>query len=163
MACGSCPSGHHCLSAQCQPDYVTRDGGPPDACTPPDPSEACLQGLLCGTVHAYDSCGLLSSVECGGCPPGYGCNPAHQRCEPYPGDACTPETDAEFCRSHMRSCGVYTGIDSCSQWRTVACGTCPSGYHCGTAWCEPDGTDGGSRDAMSGPDCGCVYPPDAGW
>ena len=53
---------------------------------------------------------------------------------------CARESDAELCSRLGRTCGEYTGDDSCDEWRSVSsCGTCDE-IDNGSSSCGSDGT-----------------------
>ncbi len=62
-------------------------------------------------------------------------------------NACTPQSDLEFCNIAGADCGEVTDFDNCGNSRTVNCGVCTDGSTCGERQpnvcgcpCDIDGT-----------------------
>lgn len=90
-------------------DPAPADPGPePARCTPETDAALCaVIGTSCGTASAFDGCGTLRDLTCGGeCPP-----------------PCAPIPDLTLCAG---ACGsVYVTDDGCGARRAIWCGPCP--------------------------------------
>jgi hypothetical protein len=109
------------------------DGGNPDGGCIPESDEVFCAVLHdnCGPVAALDNCGVSRSVSsCGTCvvPQSCGGGGTPNVCG---GIGCTPESDAAFCLSLQKDCGVVNGLDNCGVSRSANCGTCASPNTCG--------------------------------
>jgi hypothetical protein len=105
--CGLCSNGGNCDNGECGPS----------PCRP----KTCSNNQ-CGLIA--DGCS--GTVDCGECRGGGECSTTNQ--------CCTPETDANFCKSLKRNCGVASDNDRCGFPKTVqSCGVCLATQICTTA------------------------------
>ncbi|HSY23961.1 MAG TPA: hypothetical protein VK841_17655 [Polyangiaceae bacterium] len=123
VSCGGCSAGMACIGNACVPAGA-HDAGQcsPLTCAPDG------QNHLCGTIT--DGCGDTLSCSCAA---GQICSGG--TCMDKPPE-CTGDAGA-FCGSVANACGSGT----------IACGTCPSGTHCGT---------GNVCQSCSAPTCGAA-------
>lgn len=86
-------------------------------------------GASCGAVSGTDVCGNPKNVaNCGSCYSPRTCGGAGT-----PNQCGCGQTDAEFCSARGATCGQVSGYDSCSIYRTAACGSCSSPQTCNGA------------------------------
>jgi hypothetical protein len=122
--CGACGEGESCNTNKCQPG----------SCTAETDAEFCARlGAVCGEKTGKDNCGDDRTVDdCGTCSGDLNCIANECKAE-----ACTPESDAEFCARQGAICGAKTGKDNCGDERTVDdCGTCSGDQVCIANKCE---------------------------
>lgn len=128
-ACAKCDAGRACGSpGDCASDTCT-DGAcvAAETCAPETDEGFCGRlGSACDALTAVDNCGNERSVaSCGTCAAGTSC--VEHRCS----QACTPESNTDFCRRLGKACGRVTGTDNCGAARSVTnCGVCEAGLSC---------------------------------
>jgi hypothetical protein len=121
-------------------------------CVPESDLQFCLTNRAeCGTVSGTDNCGAPRTATCGSCADGScGVNQPNQ-C------SCSPESDAQLCKSAGAKCGPLLATDNCGQRRTVQnCGACAEWSYCegNQCSCVPESTDDLCDSA--GAECGTV-------
>jgi hypothetical protein len=117
-------------------------------CTPETDQAFCARlDAVCGPLSGTDNCGAQREVaDCGACGEGQSCNA--NKCE---AQACTPESNAQFCARLGATCGAKTAKDNCGDDRTVNdCGSCSGDQVCVANKCEAGDAPGCNVPASYG-------------
>jgi hypothetical protein len=164
--CGQCRCDTTC-GGGCQDGQVCDNNA---ACAGLDPitcgtKPECIGNEAAGTCDSV-TCGLcVVDPTCGGCPPGYVCNPTTGLCEPQcpdcpVGQVCDPLTGQCICdQTCGRPCPLGSQCDGLKDSPT--CGQCICETSCGSSICQPLGTEQACLNAgcfWNGTSCGVCRP-----
>ena len=155
LSCGDVPDGCGAMlqCGGCASPKTCGGGGVANTCgcAGETSAELCAQATYgCGVLTKADRCGVVRTVQCGGCGVGLACiaTAATSDCL-----GCAPETTAGFCARLGATCGTVNAIDNCGAVRSASCGPCagcaPDGGACCLQRAQPCSADGECCDGRS--------------